>query len=628
MLERASPFDRLSPEERRRVLGDVLIEYFEPDEVILEQGRTAHGFLYVVESGFVRLLEAGTRLLVAEYGEGGVFGSHGLVRGGVLPYEARAVEPTVCVLLRAERFRELYAVNERFAAFFESEISSYSRTRRVPFDASSARLLFGTRLGDLVHHEPPTCGPATPAREAARLMRMRRADSVVVVRNGKEIVGILSDIDLRDKLVAEAASVETPVGRIMSPHAIRLRADSPVFEALMAMMNHRAYHVVVTEGTGPEAPLLGVVSDQDISRAQANSPLFMIERVQRSGSMAELARLRADATRLLVDLHRQGVRPEDLIAINTEVNDRLIRRALSLVEAELREDPPVPPSGLPWAWLSLGSEGRGEMGILTDQDNALVYADPATPEEAEEAKDWFRILSEKANLALAETGFALCKGDVMARNPRWRKPLGGWKETFRGWILHPEAHALMEAGIFFDLRGLYGEASLVEDLKAAIARALGDQRRFLPALANNALTSRPPGASPLRHLVAGLSGDRGAYVDVKRRGLRPLVDVARVFAMQAGYLDSSNTVDRFRHAARALPDLARHAENALEAYHYLAGFRMAHHLRAVEGGEAPDNRVDPSALGETLRSMLEAVFSTIADVQGAVARRYGANFRP
>lgn len=354
----------------------------------------------------------------------------------------------------------------------------------------------------------------------------------------------------------------------------------------------------------------------------------MIERVERSGSTAELARMRADTTGLLIDLHRQGVRPEDLIAINTEVNDRLIRRALNLVEAELRKDPPVPSSELPWAWLSLGSEGRGEMGILTDQDNALVYADPPTPEEAEEAEDWFRILSEKANLALAETGFALCKGDVMARNPRWRKPLGGWKETFRGWILHPEAHALMEAGIFFDLRGLYGEASLVEDLKAAVARALGDQRRFLPVLANNALTSRPPGASPLRRLVAGLSGDRGAYVDLKRRGLRPLADVARVFAMQAGYLDSSNTVDRLQHATRALPEMARSAENALEAYHYLAGFRMAHHLRAVERGEAPDNRVDPSTLSETQRSMLEAVFSTIADVQGAVARRYGADFRP
>lgn len=166
MLERASPFDRLSPEERRRILGDVLIEYFEPDEVILEQGRTAHEFLYVVESGVVRLLEAGTRRLVAEYGEGGVFGSHGLVRGGALPYEARAVEPTVCVLLWAERFRELYATNEHFAAFFESEISRYGRTSRVPFDASSARLSSSARASGTSSTTSPR--PAAPPPRPGR----------------------------------------------------------------------------------------------------------------------------------------------------------------------------------------------------------------------------------------------------------------------------------------------------------------------------------------------------------------------------------------------------------------------------------------------------------------------------
>ena len=266
------------------------------------------------------------------------------------------------------------------------------------------------------------------------------------------------------------------------------------------------------------------------------------------------------------------------------------------------------------------------MGILTDQDNALVYADPSNPEEAERAERWFGALAEHANLALAEVGFTLCKGDIMARNPKWRRPLGDWKETFRGWILEPEARALMEAGIFFDLRGIHGDMSLVRDLKSEISGTLQEERRFLPMLAANALTGRPPPSSLLRRLVAGFSGGRDAF-DIKRHGLRPLVDVARVFAMQLRYLDSASTSDRLQHATRALPEMAVAAENALEAYRYLSQFRFSRHLRAVQRGEMPDNNVGLSSLNATQQNMLEAAFSTVSDVQSAVARRYGVDPR-
>jgi CBS domain-containing protein len=619
MLERTPPFDRLPPDERQQLLSDLLIEYFDRDETILEQGQTRHEFLYVVESGFVRLLDTQTQILVEECGEGDVFGIHGLLRRGALPYEARAVEPTVCLLLRASRFQRLYADYEPFAAFFQSGLERYNRASKLPLDASGARLLFGTRLSELVHRGPVILAPQTTAQEAARVMRREHADSAVLVRDGK-IVGILSDMDLRDKLVAEAASFETPVGELMSEDTIRLPENEPVFKALMEMVHRRAYHVVVTENNGPEAAPVGVVSDQDISRAQGANPAFVLERVERAGTLDELSDLRSETTRLLVELNRQGVQPEDLIAINTEANDRLMRRALSMVEVGLEEESPGRTVDLPWAWVSLGSEGRGEMGLLTDQDNALVYADPSTPEEAERAEEWFRALAERANLALAEVGFALCKGEVMARNPKWRKSSSAWEETFRTWILSPEAYALMEAGIFFDLRGLYGERPLVDGIKTSIARALREERRFLPFLARNALADRPA-PSFFRRFLA----ERGRRaLDIKRRGIRPLVDIARLFAMQTGYLDSTNTADRLRHARTALPDMAQTAENALDAYNYLTEFRFRRHLLAIEGGEALENRVDPSTLSRTQQSMLDAVFSTVEGVQDEVASRYGA----
>ncbi|MEW6637317.1 MAG: DUF294 nucleotidyltransferase-like domain-containing protein [Actinomycetota bacterium] len=615
LLERTPPFDRLRQEDRRRLLGEVLIEYFEPDEVILEQGRTRHEFLYVVESGFVRLLDNETQVLIRECAEGDVFGSHGLLRGGALPYEARAVEPTVCILLRARHFRGLYEEHRPFAAFFDTDLDRYARGRKLPLDASNARLLFGTRIGELVQREPVVVSPDVTAKEAARLMRREHADSVLVMR-GEEVVGILSDMDLRDRLVAEGASFETPVERLMNEEVIRLRAGAPVFDALMEMMRRRARHVVVTEGT-----VLGVVSEGEISRAQGASPAAMMERIEGAGTVGELSRIRAEVTRLLIGLDRQGVRPSDLIAINTEANDRIIRRAIHLVETELRGDSPVPPVDLPWAWMSLGSEGRGEMSLKTDQDNALVYADPSGPEEAGMAERWFGVLAARANDALAACGFEYCRGGVMARNPKWRKPLGEWRGTFRRWILRPDAYDLMDAGIFFDLRGLYGEVALVETLKSGIAGDLGEQRLFLPFLARNVLAGRSSPSLFGRLLARSWRHE----FDLKRRGIRPLVDVARLFAMDARYLDSANTADRLRHSPASLPGAAQTAENALDAYQYLSEFRFRHHLQAIERGKEPGNRLDLSILSRTQQSMMSAVFSTVEAVQDEVANRYGAS---
>lgn len=620
LLERSAPFDRLRDEDRRRLLGEVLVEYFEAGEVVLEQGRTTHEHVYLVESGFVRLVDAATGRLAAEYGEGGVFGSHGPVRGGPLPYEARAAEPTVCVLVRVGRFRELYEANRDFASFFESDLVRYTRASELPLGASSARLLFGTRIGDIVGREPVTCDPDVPVGEAAREMRREGVDSTVVVRGGR-VVGILSDIDLRNNLVAEAAPYGTPVGRVMSPDPVMLRGGAPVFEALMAMMRERAFHVVVTDGVGPEAPLLGVVSDVDISRSQGYSPAYALERAEEAGSAAELSRVRDEVNGLLIQLHRRGVRPGDLITINTEINDRLMARAVRLAEMDLVESSPNLRVDLPWAWLSLGSEGRGEMGLKTDQDNALVYADPA-PGDEERAQAWFGALAGRANGLLAEAGFAPCKGGVMARNPKWRRSLSGWKETFRRWVGGTDANDLLDAGIFFDLRPLCGEASLGAGIQASVKEALRANPRFLHFVARNAL-AEGPARTIFRRFAIERSGQHRGTVDLKRRGTRPLVDLARLLAMQLAYLDSPNTNDRFQHAARAMPDARRSIRDADEAHSSLAELRFVHQLRRVEAGQPPDNHVDPYALGRTQQSVLETALSTIKEVQDVVARRHG-----
>ena len=623
LLASAPAFDRLPEEVREQLLGKVFLRYYGPNEVILEQDTTAHEYLHIIESGSVRLAEKESGRLVDEYGEKDVFGNYGLMNGGRLPYEARATEPTVCVLLGAKDFRELYESHPEFTAFFDKDLNNYESDGGSGLDASGSRLLFGTTLGELVGRGPVVCAPKATAREVAQTMRDENADSVVIVEND-ELLGILSDIDLRNKIVADGGSPETPVEELMHRGALRLDADEPVFQALMDMMQNQTYHVVVSGG--PEAGLLGVISDKDISRAQGSSPAFVTERVEQTNSPEDLFGIRGEIDKLLIRLERQGVKPKDLVTINTELNDHLMKRLIRLVEEDLRETRSELYVDLPWAWLSLGSEGRGEMSLLTDQDNALIYADPADEDEAEKAEEWFRTLAEQANEVLAKAGFALCEGDIMARNPQLRLPTSEWKKYFRSLISKPDADVLVWASVLFDLRGLYGDMALVEELEKDILESLEGNRSFLPYMVQNALGSRPP-LSFFRRFVLERSGEYRHTFNVKRRGIKPLTDAARVLAIQLGYLDSVNTEDRFQYIAQQIPGLKTVAEDALDAYGYLTELRFMHHLRGIERGEKLNNQINPSDLNNTQQNMLKVVFATVQDVQDALARRFGMNAR-
>ncbi len=625
LLGSSPAFDRLPEEVREQLLGKVFLRYYGPDEVILEQGTTAHEYLQIIESGSVRLAEKESGRLVDEYGEKDIFGNYGLMNGGRLPHEACATEPTVCVLLGAKDFRELYENQQDFAAFFDKDLKNYDSGGGSGPDASGSRLLFGTTLGELVGRGPVVCSPNATAREVAQTMRDENADSVVITEDD-EVLGILSDIDLRNKIVADGVSPDTTVDELMHRNALRLDADEPVFQALMDMMQHQTYHVVVSSSSNSETELLGVISDKDISRAQGSSPAFMTERVEQTNSPEDLFGIRGEIDKLLIRLERQGVKPKDLVTINTELNDHLMKRLIRLVEEDLQETRPEIRVDLPWAWLSLGSEGRGEMSLLTDQDNALIYADPADEDEAEKAEEWFRTLAEQANEVLARAGFALCEGDIMARNPKLRLPVSEWKKYFRDLISKPDADVLVWASVLFDLRGLYGDMSLVEELENDILDSLKDNRSFLPFMVQNALGSRPP-LSFFRRFVLERSGEYRHTFNVKRRGVKPLTDAARVLAIQLGYLDSVNTEDRLQHIAQQIPGLKSVAEDALDAYGYLTELRFMHHLRTIERGEKLNNQVNPSDLNNTQQNMLKVVFSTVQDVQDALARRFGMNTR-
>jgi len=619
LLEHTAPFDSLPHATREELLDAALVEFFPANTTVISHGAEDRSYLFVVEAGSVRLENTTTGRLVDVCGAGDVFGHWGLVRDDAVPYEARAVEPTTCALIPADIFREAYAAHDAFAAFFNDSLREQSDMVRPPVDAATSQLLLGTTVSDLVQRDLVRCEPDVSLRNAAQLMQKERVGSLVVWTDG-EPPGILTNSDLRDHVVAGDTSPEAAVRTIMSQPIIALPGSAPLFEALLTMARHRLHHLGVS---GDDGLVVGVISSRDIAQARGQDPTATLKRIERADRLRELSSLRSEVDTQLVHLHRQGVRARDIVRINTEINDQIAGRVLTLVEQRLQQENPSRYIDWPWVWMSLGSEGRKEMTLRTDQDNAIIYADPPDEATAARVEDWLRLLAEEANEALASCGFTLCDGDVMARNKTWRQPLRKWKRVFRQWMFDPSPKALMNATIFFDLRALRGDASLVEALKNDLRSALDDERGFLTFLVSIALNNSPP-LTFFRRFVLDEDGEERSFFDIKLRGLMPVTDLARVLALDARYLESTNTLDRLEAAGEALPRVRQTAENLREVYRHLEELRLQHQIRCIKEGIEPDNRVDPTALTKTQQQMLKVVFSQIKDAQQSLKLRYGA----
>lgn len=621
LLEASSPFGQLPEAERRDLLSDISIEYFNEGEVIIEHGSTTHPGLYIVESGLVRLMDVVQQRLLDKAGEGEHFGSFGLIKGGASIYQAKAVEPTVCALLRGERFQRLYDRYEDFASYFDSEFRMFVRRMGSTMDVTGAHLLFSRSLNQFVHRKLVSSEPDLTVRKAAMLMRRQDVDSLVVI-HGDRLVGIVTDSDIRSEIVAKGGSADVPVRKVMSSPVVTVPSDASIYEAMMTMLAKGVHRVVMVAPGAAKKPI-GVLTDRDIAHFRGQDPLATTSRIDNASSVDELARIRTATSEHLLNLYRQGALPEMLNRIMMVFYDRLVLRVLTLAEKELREERSVDRIDVPWAWIRLGSGGRQEMALNSEQHNALIYADLSSAEEARRADAWFNRLTEWVNDALTECGFT--PSEYVARDPRWRQPLRAWKRSYREWIMQADEETLAPTPIFFDLRCVFGDRSLVKKLKEDVfdalnVQAMDESRAFLRLMAAHAMEYRPP-TSILRKVLDRVGEGRNTF-DVREGGIRPIVDAARVLALEVRYLESTNTFDRLRRAAQEIDEMARIIDDAREAYQYLVDFRLESQLRAVEAGDRPVNQIDASTLNKMQQRLVRNAFSRAADLQDALARRY------
>ena len=613
-LSRTAPFSGFSVAERDALAAAIEVRAYPQDSVILDRGHDSHDYLYMVLAGQLRLVEAAQGGVTRTYGEGKLFGNYGLLRGGALPYQAEALGAVELALIPADVFHQLCEEHPRVLAFFESDLRAYTRHHITLNDLSGAQFLFGTRLSDLIHRAPPRCSPETAVRDAARIMCDEHCDYLVVME-GTATLGLLTDQDLRAKVVATALSPEAPVSAVMSTDIGFLSARNSLFEALLMMLTKGLSHVLVRASA--DGPLLGVVNDNDIARSHGYSPMLLLDQITRATDVAQLAELRREANRHLLQLYRRGVRAQDLITINTLINDSLTGQVLALSEALLAES--RPDVAFRWAWLSMGSEGRGEMSLKTDQDNALVYQ--ASEDALPDVEKWLARWADHVNQALDQVGLSLCEGKMMAGNPVWRHPVEKWPAQFDSWLARSEANQIMQIAAACDLRAVHGALALEQPVKNGLMDSLLKNPRFLQHMARGVMSERPP-VGGLFGRIRTVKRDDGRKINIKRRGLQPITDFARVLALRHRYLESSNTFDRLEHLLQVEPKLESTLRDALEAYRHLNDIRLGHHLYDVSTDASPTNWISVEKLSDTQREMLKAAFGAIESIQAVLAQRY------
>jgi CBS domain-containing protein len=375
-----------------------------------------------------------------------------------------------------------------------------------------------------------------------------------------------------------------------------LEASAPLFEMLVFMLERRVHHIPLVEGR----EILGVVTDTDILRHHLKSPFHLLKEIERSEDPAALIGYGNRLTALVEALFGSGLDPTQIGRLVATLNDAVVVRVIRRAEAELGPPP------MPYAWIVFGSEGRREQALLTDQDNALVYA-----EASEEAEVYFGELSQRVVSGLVEASFPPCPGGFMATN--WHKPLAEWERMFRGWIDEPEPEALLDAANFFDYRAVHGGLPL-DTLDRILAEA-GSNSLFLAQLARAGLRFRPP-LGLFRQLK-----DEDGGIEVKKGGIMPIVSLARVYGLQA---DASlrSTLLRLSGAGEADLISDEDAEMLSDAFRFLFRIRLEHQLRTVRSGGSPTNRVPLEHLTAMERRHLKETFQLVRRSQDALAQRF------
>jgi len=609
-LQRHAPFSAFDQASFDFLIPRLKLAYYPKDALIIDHEAPAPVF-HILQSGHVASRAAGLDGQPDRVLQPGECFPVGALSAGSPPTRSYvAVDDVFAYQLSGADFQHLRSISAAFSAYCGQALQVLAQQSLAELQRHYAQLAadqnsLARPLAQLLRSAALTCTRNTALRDALERMRDAGVRSIIVTDEGQGPLGIFTLNDLRDRVVLHNLPLHTAIGEVMTLAPITLEVHASAADAMEAMAVGGFNQVVVVN----QGKVVGTVFERDLFALQRVSLRQIFQTIRSARSVAALGHVAEDIRNLARNLLAQGAGSESLTRTIAALNDALTGAVLTQCAAQHEL------ADLVWCWLALGSEGRSEQTLATDQDNAILFQTPSTSPDA--ARDRLLAFAGDVNNALASLGFPLCKGGVMASNPLWCLSETEWRARFTTWIAEPTPEALLLANIFFDFRPLHGRVQLAEDLLAWLLARTAENRLFIGLMVSNALQTEAP-LGIIRAFEVDTAADGSASIDLKTRGTRLFVDAARALALGLG-LRETGTLARLRVAGQTLQVDPKHVEATVEAFNFLQSLRLRSQDRAFGTGFVGDhlagNRVDPGQLNEVDQRMLKEAFRQARKLQ-------------
>ena len=618
-LKQFPPFQFMAERDLLEICGLATVLYLDKDEIVFERDQHYSDRFYIVQQGAIKLTRPSNDIIkvVDICDEGDLFGLK-VTSADTYRTTATANEETILYTLPVEEFSAFAKANKAISNYL---IASFASNIKDPYTLQQSGALLNNyepeRNAELLGFQKiryrtsiVSCTPDTPIREAARLMQKHQIGCMVILID-QIAQGVVTNRELRNAIANDELTIDTKVRDLMVTRVICTEPSVTVAQAQLILLKNGISHLVITEDGTIKTKVVGILSKHDIVVAFGNSPAELIKELKRATKTKMLRRTWEKATLLLKRYLDQNLPLSHILSIFSELKDALMQRTMELSLQKMQQTPPVD-----FAWLALGSQGRQEQLLYTDQDNALIYQD--VPEKKqEETKSYFLRLANRMNKRLHKIGYDYCPADMMASNALYCLSLTEWQLQFTRWIKDPSPESMLLSGIFFDYRLVYGNVALVQKLTSSIFDQLSTQSVFFRFMAKDALKNPPP-VSFFRNFLVESDGEHKDEFDIKNRAMAPLISGARILALYHNLQNINTTSERFERLSKLETENKELFESCAYAFKALLKFRVKQGLLHQDSGRF----IDLTSLSKSERLKLKRCFKPLRDLQELLRVRF------
>ncbi len=626
-LQETEPFKHLPEEVFQEIRESATLKKFPANVHIFKQNAPPTGYLYVIKEGMIEITvmtPGGLEMVVDYRKEGSFFGGTPIFTGEPYTGGARTVRATECYLISENIIKKYAETYPQISAFFTRIVLSQVRKlySEIVLDHSKKALTqmeaypFKKRLSEIMTSPALSCRPEDSARTVARRLSEGKVSSILVLDTGGSLQGIISERDLVAKVLAAAQADPDAVtaAEIMTSHPYALSPDTYMFEAMAYMSTHRLRHLPVLD----RDEVVGVVSIRDLMRFRSQKAMLLVGSAREASDLGELAAIVREIVTVARTLLSETRSTPDVMEILSYIHHTIIRRTYELCLEQMKAEGKQPPD-IRFCFLIMGSGGRREMLLGPDQDNGFIYEN-FPDERLEEVEAFFGPFAEKLVQALAEVGYPLCQGKVMANNTAWRGRLDDWNERIGDWVNNPEPQKVRYSSIFFDFVPLVGDSELAQGLRDIVHQHIHNFQGFLYHMMSLDLRYKVP-VGLLGRFIVEKSGKHKGELSLKQGGTVYIVDCIRMFALEKE-IQAITTLERLKELTRRNVfenETAEHIRAAFEALNFM---RLRNEIALVEEGRQPSHYISPSTLSKTEQDLLREAFQAVGKLQDATKRHF------